>query len=170
MRRLEAIAAAIIIVGFLLPWIQFGGLISLRGYEIPARAGQLMRIIHGFERAAELPSGEWFRLLFLIPVSALVTIGIHFSGRSTDAVALFSGILVVGAAIVFAALSESDALDYAGPGVWVTVAGGAVLLLCGVESALGGPLSKRAVGGVHRAQAHGHDDGEPEAEAPPRPD
>ena len=150
------LGGALALVGFLLPWIDFGSVVpagspSLSGYEVPGflRASSfLVRVLAGRDFGTSSPL---VNLIWLVPAGAVLAIALAVlsaavtrARRAVGVLHLLLGLVVlVGAGYLFWTLSQlatagtRGLLELVGYGLWATLAGMLLLLVGGGLELLG---------------------------------
>jgi len=106
-----------LLIGFFLPWIRLGDLVSMSGLSMALTGGEAVKELSGFRL-----------ILLIVPVAGLALLASAIRGWAYAWVALASGILIFAAAL-FTLIRVF--LDSTGAGMWVVAISALVAVAVG---------------------------------------
>ncbi len=134
LEKTEMIFAAVLLLGFFLPWVSLGGLVSFSGYNIPEALKGLSVLAGAFsEKTTETPIKVYLSyLMYLIPLLSIIVIVLGLKDMKTKLVSIFAGLLPF-IFLIYALIDFGNIFKAASIGVYVTL----LAALCLILSALG---------------------------------
>lgn len=133
-RVVQTALAAILLLGFVLPWVVVPDGPSLAGYQIGALTGDG----EAFGDAARLlgVGAGYFYGFYLVPVLALALIASTALGRGTGVLATVTGLLFVVLFLFWIGHFNTDLRGMMGVGLWLTIVAASLMLVTAVVSHL----------------------------------
>lgn len=147
-KKLEVQCAIVLLIAFFLPWVSFGGIINVSGYNL-TRAVDALESLAGMAQSlgadgaqAELPAKiKLLYLVYLVPVAAAAVLYLDFNGKSTKIASLIGGALpVLGFAYGFVE-SGVEMFDFLAIGAVLTGLAGVGLLVAGIRAPAASPTT-----------------------------
>lgn len=129
-RVVQTVLAAVLLLGFVLPWVVIADGPSLAGYEIGALAGDGEAF---GDAARQLGAGAgYFYGFYLIPALALGLIGATTVGRGSGPLAVLTGLVFVVLFLFWIGRFGTDLRGMMGPGLWLTIVAAVLMLAASV--------------------------------------
>ena len=122
------IAAGIVIVGFVLPWIQFGGLISFTGFQMARAIRGLGNLAAEFDESAG-GTGFIVFVIYMVPAAAAGIIVLAWLGKDTRVLSVISAIIPPIMLIFLLQEAGQEAFNFLGGGYYLSFAGGILAAL-----------------------------------------
>jgi len=130
LEKTEMLFAAVLLLGFFLPWASIGGLVSFSGYNIPEALKGLSGLAGAFSKeTAETPVKVYLSyLLYLIPLLSIIIIVLGFKDIKTKVISICAGALPF-LFLIYALIDIGNIFKAASIGVYVTLIAGLCLIL-----------------------------------------
>ena len=134
------IGAALVIIGFLLPWVSFSFgpmTMSVSGYDIPKLGEMFSGLKRSFDEGKASSGNQLYYVLYLIPLLAGYLIYSEYKNikkyfvPAKVVIFLLSGFVIYKLAFLGGSISEN--LQQGGIGLWISVGGGIYLLVQAVK-------------------------------------
>ena len=128
-KKIENICAIVLIVAFFLPWISFGGMFSVAGYELPNAAEGLNALAAAFSESGEADTNYSVYLVYLVPllaVGVLATDYLKSDEKVAHYVAIAAGVFPI---LGFLSLVIENGMEGLAIGIYLTVVAAIVMLL-----------------------------------------
>ena len=130
-KKIENIAAIVMIVAFFLPWVSAGGMFSFSGYELPNLAEMARGISNSFsEDGVKNQTNYAIYLVYLVPLLAISVLANDYL-KSDEKISKYTSI-AAGAfpifGLIFAIMRAGEITGFA-IGIWLTMLAAVVMLL-----------------------------------------
>ena len=127
-KKTEIIAAIVIVVAFFLPWVSFGGLISLSGYELPNFASAMGELGNAFSEDKKTTTDYTLYIVYLVPLLSLAVLLIDYLDKPIKIICLIASSLnIVG--FIYAIFQGGGEIGIYGVGLWITLLASIAMLL-----------------------------------------
>ncbi len=127
-KRIENICAIVLVVAFFLPWISFGGMFSVAGYELPNAAEGINAMAAAFSES-EPDTNYVVYLVYLVPLLAVGVLATDYL-KSDEKVAHYVAIAAGAFPILgFLSLVIENGVQGMAIGIYLTVIAAIVMLL-----------------------------------------
>ena len=128
-KRIENICAIVLVVAFFLPWVSFGGMFSVAGYELPNAAEGINAMAAAFSESGEVDTNYGIYLVYLVPllaVGVLATDYLKSDEKVAHYVAIAAGVLPL---LGFLYMLQRNGMQGMAIGIYLTVLASIVMLL-----------------------------------------
>lgn len=130
-KKIENIAAIIMIVAFFLPWISAGGMFSFSGYELPNLAEMASGMSAAFsEDGAKSQTNYAVYLVYLVPLLAIGVLATDYlksDKKLSKYTAIAAGAFPI-LGIIYSIIRAGEITGFA-IGIWLTLLAAVVMLL-----------------------------------------
>jgi hypothetical protein len=134
LEKTEMLFAAVLLLGFFLPWASIGGLISFSGYNIPEALKGVAGLAGAFSHKTthEIPVKVYLSyLLYLIPLLSIIIIVLGFKDMKTKIISIIAGVLPF-VFLIYAVIDFGNIFKAASIGVYVTLLAALGLILSAI--------------------------------------
>ena len=128
-KKIENICAIVLVVAFFLPWLSFGGMFSVAGYELPNGAEGINAMAAAWSESGEADTNYGVYLVYLVPllaVGVLATDYLKSDEKVAHYVAIAAGALPV---LGFLYMVIDNGMQGMAIGIYLTVVAAIVMLL-----------------------------------------
>ena len=128
-KKIENICAIVLIVAFFLPWLSFGGMFSVAGYELPNAAEGINALAAAFSESGKVDTNYSVYLVYLVPllaVGVLATDYLKSDEKVAHYVAIAAGVFPI---LGFLSLVIENGMEGLAIGIYLTVVAAIVMLL-----------------------------------------
>lgn len=130
-KKIENIAAIVMIVAFFLPWISAGGMFSFSGYELPNLAEMASGMSAAFsEDGAKSQTNYAVYLVYLVPLLAIGVLATDYlksDKKLSKYTAIAAGAFPI-LGIIYSIIRAGEITGFA-IGIWLTLLAAVVMLL-----------------------------------------
>ena len=128
-KKIENICAIVLVVAFFLPWVSFGGMFSVAGYELPNAAEGINAMAAAWSESGEVDTNYAIYLVYLVPllaVGVLATDYLKSDEKVAHYVAIAAGVFPL---LGFLYMVIDNGMQGMAIGIYLTVVAAIVMLL-----------------------------------------
>jgi len=132
LKKNENLIAFLLIIFFFFPWVSFGGIFNVSGFQIPDIITKLYSFFSGMSGQAPTPNPRLYfsYLVYLIPLSCVMILVRGANNKDARPWCVVAGLAPFAILLYSLATNGANTFRHMAVGAWLTLGGAIAMLLC----------------------------------------